>query len=207
MFRLLPREEKYYDLFNQMAVYIKECTVLLKQLFENTAQHAEYANKIKNVEHACDEITHEIVRKLNQTFITPIDREDIHAIASKLDDIVDNIEYTSRRVALFRVGQPSTDHALKQTDVLMRLSDQLEKALKAMAKNDSKTIQDCIIAIHTLENEGDAIHYQALGYLFTEEKDPINLIKWKEIYETLERSIDKCEDVANIIEAVMLKNA
>ena len=207
MFRLLPKEAKYFDLFNQMAEHIKDCTLLLKELFENSTQHNEYAIKIKNVEHACDEITHEVVRKLNQTFITPIDREDIHAIASKLDDIVDNIEYTSRRVALFRVGAPSTDHASRLTDVLIRLSHQLEKALKAMEKNDGKAISESIIAIHTLENEGDAIHYQALGYLFAEEKDPINLIKWKEIYETLERSIDKCEDVANIIEAVMLKNS
>ena len=208
MFRLLPKEEKYFDLFQQMTVNIKLCTDLLKKLFsEDVSKHNEYADQIKKVEHACDEITHEIVRKLNQTFITPIDREDIHAIASKLDDIVDNIEYTSRRVALFRVGVPKTDHAMRQTDVLIRLSIQLEKAVAALAKNDAKTIQDCIIAIHTLENEGDAIHYQALGHLFVEEKDPITLIKWKEVYETLERSIDKCEDVANIIEAVMLKNA
>lgn len=208
MFRLLPKEEKYFDLFQQMTVNIKTCTDLLKKLFtEDVAKHNEYADQIKKVEHACDEITHEIVRKLNQTFITPIDREDIHAIASKLDDIVDNIEYTSRRVALFRVGKPTTDHAMRLTDVLIRLGAQLEKAVVALAANDSKTIQDCIVAIHTLENEGDAIHYQALGHLFAEETDPINLIKWKEVYETLERSIDKCEDVANIIEAVMLKNA
>ncbi len=208
MFRLLPKEEKYFDLFQQMTVNIKVCTDLLKKLFsEDASKHTEYADQIKKVEHACDEITHDIVRKLNQTFITPIDREDIHAIASRLDDIVDNIEYTSRRVALFRVGAPKTDHAMRQTDVLIRLALQLEKAVAALAKNDHNTIQDCIIAIHTLENEGDAIHYQALGHLFAEEKDPITIIKWKEVYETLERSIDKCEDVANIIEAVMLKNA
>ena len=96
---------------------------------------------------------------------------------------------------------------MRQTDVLIRLSVQLEKSVIALAQNDGKTIQDCIVAIHTLENEGDAIHYQALGYLFAEEKDPINLIKWKEVYETLERSIDKCEDVSNVLESIVLKNA
>ncbi len=208
MFRLLPKEEKYFDLFNQMTVHIKGCTALLQKLFaEDVAKHSDYADQIKKIEHDCDEITHDIVRKLNQTFITPIDREDIHAIASKLDDIVDNVEYTSRRVVLFRVGAPTTDHALRLTSVLIRQAEQLEKAVNALAKNNMAIIQDCIIAIHTLENEGDAIHYQALGQLFAEEKDPITLIKWKEVYETLERSIDKCEDVANIIEAVMLKNA
>lgn len=207
MFGLLPKEEKYFDLFNQMTVHIKECTALLKQLFEEPARHVEIAGQIKKVEHACDEITHDIVRKLNQTFITPFDREDIHAIAGKLDDIVDGIEYTSRRVVLFRVGQPTTDHALRMADVLIRQAVQLEKAVAALAKNDGKVIQECIIAIHTLENEGDAIHYQAIAHLFDNEKDPINLIKWKEVYEKLERSIDTCEDVANVIEAVMLKNA
>lgn len=208
MFRLLPKEEKYFDLFNQMTVNIKECTALLQKLFaEDVSKHGSYADQIKKIEHTCDEITHDIVRKLNQTFITPIDREDIHAIASKLDDIVDNVEYTSRRVVLFRVGAPTTDHAMRLASVLIRQAEQLEKAVNALATNDVNTIQDCIIAIHTLENEGDAIHYQALGHLFAEEKDPINLIKWKEVYETLERSVDKCEDVANIIEAVMLKNA
>ncbi len=206
MFRLLPKEEKYFDLFNQMAVHIKECTLLLKKLFQEPEKHSYYADQIKKIEHACDEITHAIISKLNQTFITPIDREDIHAIASDLDDIVDRIEYASRRVDLFKVGQP-TEFALKMSDVLIRLSEQLEIAVQGLAKNDYKGIQDSLIAIHTLENEGDAIHYQAIGHLFSEEKDAINLIKWKEIYEKLERSIDKCEDVANTIEGVMLKNA
>ena len=207
MFGLLPKEEKYFDLFNQMTAHIKECTVLLKKLFEEPSQHVEIAGQIKKIEHACDEITHDIVRKLNQTFITPFDREDIHTIAGQLDDIVDRIEYTARRVVLFRVGQLTTDHALRMADVLIRQAVQLEKAVAALAKNDVKVIQDCIIAIHTLENEGDAIHYQAIAHLFDNEKDPINLIKWKEVYEKLERSIDTCEDVANVIEAVMLKNA
>ena len=149
MFGLLPKEEKYFDLFNQMAVHIKECTALLKTLFEDASRHQEIADQIKKVEHQCDEITHDIVRKLNQSFITPFDREDIHSIASKLDDIVDCIEYTSRRVVLFRVGQPTTDHAMRLADVLSRQAVQLEIAVAALAKNNAKVIQECIIAIHT----------------------------------------------------------
>jgi hypothetical protein len=205
MFRLLPKEEKYFDLFNRMAAHITECALLLKKLFDDFSHHAEYADQIKIVEHQCDEITHEIIRRLNQTFITPIDREDIHALASELDDIVDYIEYTARRIVLYRVEQP-TEHARQLTAVLVRIVTSLENAVAGLNGGNGRVIQECI-NIHGLENEGDAIHHAAVETLFTEEKDPIKIIKWKELYETLERSIDKCEDVANVLEAIVLKNA
>ncbi len=118
MLRLLPREEKYFDLFNRMASHATECALLLKKLFEDFDRHAEYADQIKVVEHKCDEITHEIIRRLNRTFITPIDREDIHLLASELDDIVDYIEYAARRTVLYRVEQP-TEYAVRLTDTLV----------------------------------------------------------------------------------------
>jgi hypothetical protein len=205
MFRLLPKEEKYFDLFNQMAAHIKEGAQLLKKLFEDFDRHAHYADQIKQVEHTCDEITHDIIRRLNQTFITPIDREDIHALASQLDDVIDYIEYAARRVVLYRIEQ-STEDALRLTDVLLRLTVELEQAVRALSQGNGKVLQECI-AIHTLENEGDSLHHDAVERLFTEEKDPIRLLKYKELYETLERSIDKCEDAANVLEAIVLKNA
>ncbi len=205
MFGLLPKEEKYFDLFNKMAAHIKEGAALLKKLFEDFDNRVSYADQIKQVEHTCDEITHDIIRKLNQTFITPIDREDIHALASQLDDVMDYIEYAARRVVLYRVEEP-TPRVHKLTDVLVRLVAELESAVSSLGKGDGKVLDKCI-TIHSLENEGDTIHHEALEYLFTHETDAIRLMKWKELYETLERGIDKCEDVANVLEAIVLKNA
>lgn len=205
MFRLLPREEKYFAMFNSLAAEMKSSAQLLERLFADFDGRAEYAEQIKDVEHKCDIITHDIVKRLNQTFITPIDREDIHAVASGLDDIVDAIDYTARRVMLYRVPQ-STEHARKMTNVLVRLADHLQSAVSALDNNSSQVLQDCI-AIHGLENEGDIYHHQAVEKLFAEETDPITIIKMKEIYEKMERMIDKCEDVANVLEAIVLKNA
>jgi uncharacterized protein len=131
MFRLLPKEDKYFDMFNSMAAQVTECALLLKQLFSDFDNRSAYADKIKDVEHNCDILTHEIVKKLNQTFITPIDREDIHALASGLDDIVDAIEYTAKRVILYRVDAP-TEHARRMTDVLVRIVASLEVAIGAL---------------------------------------------------------------------------
>jgi len=205
MIRLLPKEEKYFSLFNSLALQLGESARLLQTLFSDFDNRASYAERIKVVEHKCDEITHEIIRKLNQTFITPIDREDIHSLASGLDDIVDAIEYTAKRVILYHVAQ-STEHARKMTDVMVRLTAHLQSAVSALGNNGEQVLQDCI-AIHTLENEGDTYHHQAVEKLFAEEQNPITIIKMKEIYEKLERMIDKAEDVANVLEAIVLKNA
>jgi uncharacterized protein len=205
MFRLLPREEKYFDLFNRVALQLNTCAQLQQKLFDDFDNRVEYANQIKQIEHVCDELTHDIVKRLNQTFITPIDREDIHALATGLDDVVDAIEYTARRVVLYHLEAP-TEHARKMSDVLVRLALKLEDAVKALENDGQRVLQDCAV-IHDLESEGDTYHHDAVDKLFTEEKDPITILKTKEIYEKLERAIDKCEDVANVLEAIVLKNA
>ena len=205
MFGLLPKEEKYFELFNLLASHLTESAKLLQNLFSDFGNRSDYADRIKAVEHTCDEITHEIIKKLNQTFITPIDREDIHALASGMDDIVDAIEYTARRIMLYHVDQP-TEHARQMTDVMVRLTAHLQQAVRALGNNGDQVLKDCI-AIHTLENEGDMYHHEAVEKLFAEEKDPITIIKMKEIYEKMERMIDKAEDVANVLEAIVLKNA
>jgi predicted phosphate transport protein (TIGR00153 family) len=205
MFRLLPKEEKYFDMFNRLASHMTECALLLQKLFSDFDRRAEYADRIKEVEHECDIITHDIVKKLNQTFITPIDREDIHALASGLDDIVDAIEYTSKRVILYRVEGP-TEHARRMTDVLVRIVASLENAVRSLANNGELVLKECVI-IHGLENEGDTYHHEAIDELFAGETNPITLLKMKELYAKMERTIDKCEDVSNILEAIVLKNA
>jgi hypothetical protein len=205
MFRLLPKEDKYFELFNRMASHMSECALLLQKLFDDFDSRVEYAEKIKKVEHECDIITHDIVKKLNLTFITPIDREDIHALASGLDDIVDAIEYTAKRIILYRVGQP-TEHARKMTDVLVRIVASLENAVRSLEKDGDQVLKECV-TIHGLENEGDSYHHEAIDELFANETNPITLLKMKELYAKMERTIDKCEDVSNILEAIVLKNA
>jgi len=205
MFRLLPKDEKYFDLFNRLASHVNESAQRQQKLFADFDNRAEYAGQIKQIEHVCDELTHDIVKRLNQTFITPIDREDIHALATGLDDVVDSIDYTARRCILYRVEEP-TEHARKMSDVLVRLTVKLESAVKSLEDNGEAVLQYCV-DIHTLENEGDLYHHEAVDRLFSEEKDPITIIKMKEIYEKMERTIDKCEDVANVLEAIVLKNA
>jgi uncharacterized protein len=205
MLRIIPKEEKYFDLFKRMASGITECAALLKKLFEDFDHHAQYADQIKQVEHRCDEITHDIVRRLNQTFITPIDREDIHALSSKLDDIVDDMDYVARRTVLYRI-EHTTPYAVQLADVLAQLGAKIESAVSQLDRGYKGVLEDCI-AIHDLENKGDAIHHAAVAELFATEKDPIRLLKWKELYEKMERSIDRCEDAANVLEAIVLKNA
>ena len=205
MFRLLPREDKYFDMFNRMATQMTECSLLLQKLFSDFDNRVAYADKIKDVEHNCDLLTHEIVKKLNQTFITPFDREDIHALASGLDDIVDAIEYTAKRVILYRVDGP-TEHARKMTDVLVRIVASLETAVMSLENDGDQVLKECI-TIHGLENEGDTYHHEAVDELFSQETNPITLLKMKELYAKMERTIDKCEDVSNVLEAIVLKNA
>ncbi|HKQ73417.1 MAG TPA: DUF47 family protein [Blastocatellia bacterium] len=205
MFRLLPKEDKYFELFNQMASYMTECAHLLQKIFKDFDNRAIYAEKIKEVEHNCDLLTHEIVKKLNITFITPIDREDIHALASGLDDIVDAIEYTAKRIILYRVEGP-TEHARKMTDVVVRIVASLEIAVRALENEGDQVLKECV-TIHGLENEGDAYHHEAIDELFAKETNPITLLKMKELYAKMERTIDKCEDVSNVLEAIVLKNA
>lgn len=205
MFRLLPKEDKYFELFNQLSVHITASAKLLQTLFNDFEHRAQYADQIKDLEHKCDIITHDIIKKLNQTFITPIDREDIHALASGLDDIIDAIEYTSRRVILYRVEQP-TEHARKMTDVLVRIVTQLGEGVEALERNGEQVLMACS-GIHTLENEGDTYHHEAVDDLFSNETNAVTIIKMKELYAKMERTIDKCEDVSNTLESIVLKNA
>ncbi|NBO63254.1 MAG: DUF47 domain-containing protein [Acidobacteria bacterium] len=205
MFRLLPREDKYFEMFNRQAAYVVEAAELLDQLFLDFDNRGVYVERISEIETQCDEVTHQIIKKLNQTFITPIDREDIHALAGGLDDIVDGIEYTARRVILYRIEE-STDHARSMTKVLKQLSHVLEEGVGALESDGEKALQNCV-DIHRLEGEGDVCHRAAIDSIFATETDALKVIKYKELYEKLERAIDRCEDVANVVEAIVLKNS
>ncbi len=205
--RLIPREEKFFDMFRAQATNVVEGAKLLKDLLEDYSEVDQKRMKIEGVESVGDEIAHRIMEKLNKTFITPMDREDIHALASALDDILDYINATAQRLQLYRVNT-ITDDARALANIILRAAEETETLVESMENlKDIKRLKARWIEVNRLENEGDKVSRHAIAGLFEKEKDPIEVIKWKELYEHLETAIDKCEDAANIVEAVVLKNA
>ena len=201
---LLPKEEQYFDLFIQMTLYIGDAARELKQMLADTPQnYNEYSQRIKRLEHACDELTHTISTKLNKSFITPFDREDIYLMSSALDDIVDLIDDAARAIIIFDISE-IRDYANDFAGVIERMADQLREIVATLQK--PKNITQRLVEIHRLENDGDDIYHAAIAELFHEERDPLTVLKWKEIYEKLEAAVDRCENVANIIESVIIKH-
>ena len=202
--RFLPREEGFFDLFDKQADNIVVGAKALLQMLSHYTGVPEQVQGIKAIEHQGDEITHNILTKLNQTFITPFDREDIHELCSRLDDVIDLIDAAASRFVLYRVDsvRPGT---IELTKVLCAACVELSAAIHAMETPDKALHR--IIEINRLENESDRICRTLIAQLFEEEKDSVQIIKWKEIFEVIETAVDKCEDVSNVIESVILKNA
>jgi predicted phosphate transport protein (TIGR00153 family) len=201
---LLPKEEQYFDLFLQMTLYICDAARELKgMLGDKNHSYEEYSHRIKGLEHACDELTHTISTKLNKSFITPFDREDIYMMSSALDDIVDLIDDAARAIIDFDV-QEIKSYAREFAGVIERMAEQLREIVSILQK--PKNITQRLVEIHRLENEGDDIYHAAIRELFHQEHDPLTVLKWKEIYEKLEAAVDRCENVANIIESVLIKH-
>ena len=204
MFGFLSNDKAFFGVFAQLAEKIDEAAKLLRSMVETGNRPEEHASRIKKVEHECDELTHDLVRRLNSTFITPLDREDIYGLAVKLDDVVDVIDSTADRMVAFRVEWTSRQvHGL--TDVLQRQTEVLKRAIADLNKRDH--ILERCVEVHALENEGDRLFHEGLVSIFQEVKDPIELLKQKEIIEKVEHATDRCEDVANVLEAIVVKNA
>ena len=205
--RFLPREVGFFDFFDQHAALTIQGTRELLALVTDGGNVGARAKRIKEIEHETDVITHRCVEALHKTFITPIEREDIHRLITRMDDIMDFVEAASDCIALYDV-RVMTPEVKELAGVLVRSTEALERALRDMRdmKNARAIVAMCI-EVNRLENEADAIHRSAVARLFKEEKDPITVIKWKEIYEALEEATDRCEDVANIIEGVTLEHA
>ncbi len=205
--RIIPKEEAFFDLFKAQAVNVVEGAVLLKDLLEDYTDVDQKRMKIEKVESQGDEIAHKIMEKLNMTFITPMDREDIHALSSALDDILDYINATSQRLDLYGVTSIHTG-AKDLANIILRAAEETEALIENMKNlKDIKNMKSRWIEVNRLENEGDKVSRNAIAGLFKNEQNPIEVIKWKELYEHLETAIDKCEDAANIVESVALKNA
>ncbi len=205
MFGLIPKEEKFFQMFQDMSKIIIEGAELLKDMMDNFENPVASQRAIKDVEHKGDAQTHDIIRKLNKSFVTPFDREDIYALASALDDILDLIDASSQRFVMYNVDRP-TPAAKELAFIILKSCKTIDRAVRRLGGKDDDIIE-CCVEVNALENEADRVCREAISRLFDEEKDPINLIKWKEIYETLERATDKCEDAANILESVVVKNA
>jgi predicted phosphate transport protein (TIGR00153 family) len=202
----LPKEEQYFALLKQMTSYIYDAARGLVSLHSESGagNYAAHARQIKTIEDSCDDLIHSIVMKLNKSFITPFDREDIYLMAGGLDDIVDLIDDSARAMVMYNV-QESTQHARDFADVIQRMAVQLHEAVSALAK--PADIGPRLVEIHRLENEGDDIFHTAIAELFRDTPDALTVLKWKEIYEKMEAAIDRCEHVANIIESVIIKHA
>jgi len=203
--RLFRKEQDFYDLFDKVAANISRAAAILVAIMEHFTNLDNWAKEVHELEEDGDLLTHDIIRKLNKTSITPIDREDIHALASTLDDILDFIWGTAERLAVFKIEE-SRKEAVIMSKELLTTVELVHKAIKKLKEKNYAQMQEYCIEINKLENKLDREFRDALGHLFDEIKDPILVIKWKEIYEHLENASDKCEDVADILESISIKN-
>ena len=204
MVRFIPREAKFFDLFAEMANNLTTGALQLRDLLQDYENVSAGVQKIKGTEHKGDEIAHALFIKLNSSFITPFDREDIHTLASSLDDVLDYINAAADRLVTYKITKPPAA-ADELATRIFRQAEDLAKAVALLEKGDA-LIEHCV-EVNRLENEADAISRAAIGYLFETETDPIRLIKHKELIEVLEIATDKAEDAANVLETVVLKGA
>ena len=202
-FRLIPREEKFFTDFQALADELKNGSRLLEQMLEPAHPIWNKADEIKEVEHKCDFLTHGIIQRLNRTFVTPLDREDIHALARSLDDVMDSIDAAATLVRLYRLDRVRFG-ARELAQIITASTHQVRLALDALEKH--KGILGHAVEINRLENEADRVHQQAVSQLFDDEHDPLAVMKWKEALDFLEDATDRCEDVANVLEGVMVKH-
>ncbi len=204
MLNLLPRDEKYFERFTELAQRTHESARMLNRFFSGEAPVSAVADQIKRLEHECDGISHEILRGIDRTFITPIDREDIHQLAVRLDDVIDLIDSTVRRLSVFNISEP-TPAGRKLAGIIVEVTGEMVKAVAALRKQKG-VIEHCI-RMKQLENEGDVAYQEATASLFRQDIPPIEVIKWKDVYEHMEGCIDQCEAVAHVLESVVLKHS
>ena len=201
---LVPRDRVFFDLFNQAGQNTVRAARLLQEMVENWPDSADLSREILLAEQEGDRITHDIVQRVNSTFVTPIDGEDIYGLATRLDDIVDHIEESADFMVLYRIEAPM-DQALAMTDVLVKSCEQLALLLEHL--RGFKDLEKYWIEIHRLENDGDRLFRDAVASLFANGIDPMVVIRWRDIFLRLERAVDATETAAHILEGIVIKNA
>ncbi|MDQ5987645.1 MAG: hypothetical protein CSYNP_03390 [Syntrophus sp. SKADARSKE-3] len=204
--RFIPREEKFYDLFEELAEKIDEGARLFLDMLTHFDSFEPRLVKLKEIEHEADIITHRTYEKMHKTFLTPLDREDIYALVNKMDSILDMTEAAAIRMSIYKVHRTSPD-LIEQAKLLNQATTRVKKIVHSLRDmKNAPTILEACVEINTIENAGDVILRATMARLFEQEKDPIELIKWKEIFERFEEALDVCEDVSNIVEGIVLKN-
>lgn len=204
--KLFPKETDFFVMFDKAARNLNKGAVLLVEMMEDLGRAETKSKEIYEVEQEGDMLTHEVMRRLNKTFITPLDREDIHALISRIDDVLDLIWASADRATLFKIKE-STPEAVELSKCILSTTEIIAKAVTSLKDKKYSYIQEYCIEINRLENAADKIFREALARLFENTKDPILVIKWKNVYENLEDATDICEDVANILESIVLKHA
>ena len=203
-FSLIPRSEHFFDDFVGLSKEIREGSRLLKQMMSSDPPDMAKADAIKDVEHSCDQRTRAIIENVNRTFVTPLDREDIHAMAISLDDVMDAIDAAAAVTRLYKIPKIRPG-ARRLADIVCESMDRITEALAALEKRHG--VLEIAARVNQLEREADRVHQDAIVALFDEERDPITVIKWKEILDFLELATDRCEDIANVLEGVVVKHA
>jgi predicted phosphate transport protein (TIGR00153 family) len=201
--RFIPKDEGFFEMFSDLARRVTAAARLLNTAFAEPHNLQQHVAAIKDLEHEADVITHAVIERIHKVFITPIDREDIHLLVQELDDVIDMIDGCARRAQMFQIREVR-EGGRRLAEVLVRATEAIEWAVTSMKQ--SKIVEARSREVKRLEEEGDAIYNQAVGELFAGNPDPIEVIKWKELYDTMERAIDQCEDVANVLESITIKH-
>jgi predicted phosphate transport protein (TIGR00153 family) len=205
--RLFPKEENFFNFFEELANKIEEGGKFFLEMTKNRDYSDVKVARLKEIEHEADVITHKTYERMHKTFLTPIDREDIYALVNKMDSIMDVIEATAIRIHMYKVKKPD-DEIIKQAEILFQAITKIKEIIYGLRDmKNSKMILDGCVEINTLENAGDVVLRTIITNLFIKETDAIELIKWKEIFERIEEAIDVCEDVSNTVEGIVLKHA
>jgi predicted phosphate transport protein (TIGR00153 family) len=203
--RFLPRDEEFFSLFNQLAGHLATSAKLLNDLFAaDPRRAAEYCRQIKDVEHKADLLTASIIQRIDKSFVTPFDREDIHNVTTSLDDVIDLVDGTARRFDMFHIAE-SREPAKRLAGIIVRAAAEIQEAVGGI--KNGKVVRAKVAAIKQLEEEADAVYQEAVGALFASKPDPLDVIKWKEMYDTLERTTDSCMGVAQALQSLSLKHA
>jgi predicted phosphate transport protein (TIGR00153 family) len=206
-FRLKPRDDKFFKYFNDLADAICEASLILKSFVENRTESATNLDKINEVEERGDLILSEVMKRINNSFITPFDREDILMLARELNNVVDHVQGTMEKIVIYKVGQPKEDYVLKLVQVLKEAAHEIKNAVGKLpdVRSKSSEIIDSSEKIRSFEHEGDYLYRAGIALLFENTQNVIDIIKWKEIYEHLETTLDYCENVSNILKGVAIK--
>lgn len=203
-FSLLPKEDKYFAIFSQMTEKIQEAAAVLVELMKGPYENYDsLSKKIKNIEHECDELNHSISTKLNKSFITPFDREDIYTLSVALDDVCDYIDAAARAVVMYDIHE-TDEFAVQLAVIMQKQAAEIHGAVSLLSA--SKGMEQYLLGIQRLENDADDVYFRAMAALFKNSGDAVRVIKWKELYEILESGTDRCESVGNIIESIILKH-